>query len=80
MFFIFKHPRPQWIQAQKTGAVINFNRWRDWDGKSLRGLDWYKEEEAKEYEGLSFIQKLFNSCVHIGHARDKRLKIEDINH
>jgi len=42
---------PQWIQAQKTGAVINFNRWRDWDGKSLRGLDWYKEEEAKEYEG-----------------------------
>ena len=51
IFFTFKHPRPQWIQAQKTGAVINFNRWRDWDGKSLRGLDWYKEEEAKEYEG-----------------------------
>ena len=49
--FTFKHLRPQWIQAQKTGAVINFNRWRDWDGKSLRGLDWYKEEEAKEYEG-----------------------------
>ena len=48
------YPRPQWIQAQKTGAVINFNRWRDWDGKSLRGLDWYKEEEAQEYEGLSF--------------------------
>jgi len=46
----------QWVQAMKTGSVINFNRWRDWNGKQLRGVDWYKEEENTEYQGTILLK------------------------
>ena len=45
------HQRSTWIQAIKMGPVVNFNRWQDWNGKTLRGIGWYKDEEEEEYEG-----------------------------
>ena len=43
-----------WIQAIKSGPVVNFNRWQDWNGKTLRGISWYKSEEEQEYDGKNF--------------------------
>ena len=48
------HQRSTWIQAIKSGPVVNFNRWQDWNGKTLRGVGWYKDEEEEEYEGDLF--------------------------
>ena len=39
-----------------------------------------KNRKRKVGEMMLKCGRLFNSCVHICHARDKRLKIEDINH
>ena len=50
--------RATWIQASKSGPIINFNRWQDWNGKTLRGLSWYKEEEDQEFEGLFSRRKM----------------------
>ena len=51
MIFHQFHFSSEWIQAVKVGTVVNFNRWEDWNSKTLRGLEWYSEEEATEYQG-----------------------------
>merc|ERR1711953_2815 len=70
-FFTQLLTNDQWVQATKTGTVINLNRWRDWNGKYLRGVDWYQEEEGTEYQ-VNVYAYLNGDGLHTGTDSDKK--------
>ena len=50
MTYYLRNISSTWIQAIKVGPVVNYNRWKDWNDKTLRGVSLYKEEE--KYQGF----------------------------